>query len=149
MSYRETVRSIRAFMGWNFIPDFEFEYSDPDKSNNPWHGKNPKTSSKVSVAMPADDWLCQKLERINLTVAEGYPSRSQEAGGLCTDQFIRTPKPQDKWYPMHKLKTDGPQRPGRKLFNWHGSEAKLNAQFSRIVKPAAYLATGPVSRPIS
>ena len=50
---------------------------------------------------------------------------------------------------MHKFKTDGPQRPGRKLFNWHGSEAKLNAQFSRIVKPAAYLATGPVSRPIS
>ena len=99
--------------------------------------------------MPADDWFCQKLERINLTVAEGYPSRSQEAGGLRTDQFIRNPKPQDKWYPMHKLKTDGPQRPGRKLFNWHGSEAKLNAQFSRIVKPAAYLATGPVSRPIS
>ena len=144
MSYRETVRSIRAFMGWNFIPDFELEYSDPDKSNNPWRGKNPKTSSKVSVAMPADDWLCHKLERINLTVAEGYPSRSQEAGGLRTDQLIRTPKPQDKWYPMHKLKTDGPQ-----LFNWHGSEAKLNAQFSRIVKPAVYLATGPVSRPIS
>ena len=50
---------------------------------------------------------------------------------------------------MHKLKTDGPHRPGRKLFSWHGSEAKLNAQFSRIVKLAAYLATGPVSRPIS
>ena len=50
---------------------------------------------------------------------------------------------------MHKLKTDGPQRPGRKLFSWHGSEAKLNAQFSRIVKPAAYLATCPVSRPVS
>ena len=149
MSYREMVRSIRAFMGFNFIPDFELEYSDLDKSNDPWCGKNPKTSSKVSVAMPADDWLCQKLERINLTVAEGYPSRGQEAGGLHTDQFIRTPKPQDKWYPMHKLKTDGPQRPGRKLFNWHGSEAKLNAQFSRIIKPASYLATGPVSRPIS
>ena len=42
-----------------------------------------------------------------------------------------------------------PSEAGRKLFNWHGSEAKLNAQFSRIVKPAAYLATGPVSRPIS
>ena len=149
MSYHETVCSIRAFMGWNFIPDFELEYSDPDKSNNPWRGKNPRTSSKVSVAMPADDWLCQKLERINLTAAEGYPSRGQEAGDLRTDQFMRTPKPQDKWYPMHKLKTDGPQRPGRKLFNWHGSEAKLNAQSSRIVKPAAYLATGPVSRPIS
>ena len=48
----------------------------------------------------------------------------------------------------HAYIKDGPQRPGRKLFNWHGSEAKLNAQFSRIVKQAAYLATGPVSRPI-
>ena len=34
MSYRETVRSIRAFLGWNFISDFELSYSDPDKSNN-------------------------------------------------------------------------------------------------------------------
>ena len=109
MSYMEMVRSVRAFMGWNFIPDFELENSDPDKSNNPWRGKNSKTNSKVSVAMPADDWLCQKLERINLTVAEGYPSRGQEADGLRTDQFRRTPKPLDKWYPMHKLKTDGPQ----------------------------------------
>ena len=149
MSYREMVRSIRAFMGWNFIPDFELEYSDPDKSNNPWHGKNPRSTSKVSVAMPADDWLCQKLERINLTAAEAYPSRGQEAGGLRTNQFIRTPKPQDKLYPMNKLKTDGPHRLGRKLFNWHSSEAKLNAQFSRIVKQAAYLATRPVFRPIS
>ena len=62
--------------------------------------------------------------RLNLTVAEGYPSRGQEAGVLHADQFICTPKPHDKWYPMHKLKTDGPHRPGRKLFNWHGSEAK-------------------------
>ena len=30
-----------------------------------------------------------------------------------------------------------------------GTEAKLTAQFSRIVKPAAYLATGPVSWPVS
>ena len=30
---------------------------------------------------------------------------------------------------MHNLKTDGPHRLGRKLFNWHGSEAKLNTQF--------------------
>ena len=34
MSYRKTVWSIRAFMGWTFIPDFELAYSDPDKSNN-------------------------------------------------------------------------------------------------------------------
>ena len=43
------------------------------------------------------------------------------------------------------LKPDGPHRLGRKLFNWHGSEAKLNAMFSKIVKPGAYLAIGPIS----
>ena len=64
--------------------------------------------------MPVDDWLFQKLERLNLAVAEDYPSRGQEAGRLHTDQFIRTPKPQDKWYPMHKVKPDGPHRLGRK-----------------------------------
>ena len=112
-----TVRSIRAFMGWDFIPDFELEYSDPDKSNNPWRGKNPRPGTIISVEMPADDWLCQKLERLHLTVAEGYPSRGQETGSVRTDQFIRTPKPQDKWYPIYKLKTDGPHRPGRILFN--------------------------------
>ena len=35
MNYRETVRSIRSFMGWNHIPTFESDLSEPDKSNNP------------------------------------------------------------------------------------------------------------------
>ena len=82
MSYSETVHSIRSFMGWHHIPAFETDYAEPDKSNNPW----------ISVAMPPDDWLCQKLERLNLTVAEGYPSRSQDSAGLKRDQFIKVPK---------------------------------------------------------
>ena len=73
MTYRETVRSVRAFMGWHYIPTFE-------KSNNPWKGKHPKKPTRISVAMPPDDWLCQKLERLNLTVAEGYPSWAQDSG---------------------------------------------------------------------
>ena len=36
MNYRETVRSVRSFMGWNHIPVFEADFSEPDKSNNPW-----------------------------------------------------------------------------------------------------------------
>ena len=42
MNYRVTVRSIRSFMGWNHIPTFESDLSEPDKSNNPWKGKLPK-----------------------------------------------------------------------------------------------------------
>ena len=71
-------RSVRSFMGWNHIPVFEADFSEPDKSNNPWKGKVPKCPARISVAMPPDDWLCQKLERLNTTVAVGYPSRSQD-----------------------------------------------------------------------
>ena len=77
MNYRETVRSICSFMGWHHIPTFESDLSEPDKSNNPWKGKLPKRPARISVAMPPDDWLCQKLEKLNTVVAEGYPSRSQ------------------------------------------------------------------------
>ena len=62
MTYRETVRSFRFFMGWHHIPTFESDYSEPDKSNNPWKGKQPRKPTRISVAMPPDDWLCQKLE---------------------------------------------------------------------------------------
>ena len=85
MSYRETVWSIRSFMGWHHIPAFKTDYAEPDKSNNPWKGKNPRKPTRISVAMPPDDWLCQKLERLNLTVVEGYPSRSQDSAGLKRD----------------------------------------------------------------
>ena len=149
MSYRVTVRSVRSFMGWHHIPTFETDYTEPDKSNNPWKGKNPKKPTRISVAMPPDNWLCQKLERLNLTVAEGYPSRSQDSGGLKRDQFVKVPKTQSKWYKMHMLKPEGTQRPGRSDFSWRNTEAKVNSQFPRITKAAAYTATGPPSRPIS
>ena len=50
---------------------------------------------------------------------------------------------------MHMIKPDGPHRPGRSVFSWHDSEAKVNSQFPRITKAASYPSTGPPSRPIS
>ena len=149
MSYRETVRSIRSFMGWHHIPAFETDYSEPNKSSNPWKGKNPRKPTSISVAMPPDDWRCQKLERLNLTVAEGYPSRSQDLAGLKRDQFIKVPKSHEKWYKMHLLKSDGPHRPGHSVFNWRNTEAKVNSQFPRITRASAYPSTGPPSQPIA
>ena len=61
MNYRETVCSVHSFMGWDHIPNLESDLSEPDKSNNLWKGKNPKRLTRISVAMPPDDWLCQKL----------------------------------------------------------------------------------------
>ena len=77
MTFRETVRSVRSFMGWDFIPVFESDLLEPDKSNNPWRGKHPRKPARISVAMPPDDWLCQKMEKVNTTIAEGYPSRAR------------------------------------------------------------------------
>ena len=149
MNYRETVQSVRSFMGWNHIPVFEADFSEPDKSNNPWKGKVPRRPARVSVAMPPDDWLCQKLERLNTTVAEGYPSRSQDSSGLKKDQFIKMPKSQARWYQMHTLKPDTTPRPGKSVFSWRNTEAKVNSQFPRITKASSYPPSGPVSRPIS
>ena len=149
MTYRETVRSVRSYMGWHHVPTFETTFSDPDKTNNPWKGKNPQKPTRVSVAMPPDDWLCQKLERLNLTALEGYPSRSQDSAGLKKDQFIKVPKSQSKWYAMHLVKPDGPHRPGRTVCSWRNTEAKVNSQFPRITRASAYPSTGPPSRPIS
>ena len=134
-------------MGWHHIPTFE-PTSEPDKSNNPRKGKNPRKPTCVSVAMPPDDWLCQKLERLNLTALEGYPSRSQDSAGLKKDQFIKVPKSQSKWYSMHLVKPDGPHRPGRTVFSWRNTEAKVNSQFPRLTRASAYPSTGLPSRPI-
>ena len=128
MNYRETVRSIRSFMGWTHIPDFESDLNEPDKSHNPWKGKIPKRPARISVAMPPDDWLCQKLEWLNTVVAEGYPSRAQDSAGLKKDQFVKIPNSQARWYQMHTIRQDGPHRPGKKLFSWHNTEAKVNSQ---------------------
>ena len=99
--------------------------------------------------MPPDDWLCQKLEKLNTTVAEGYPSRAQDSAGLKKDQFIKIPKSQSHCYQMYTIKQDGPHRPGKNLFSWSGSEAKVNSQFPRIIKAASYSPSGPPSRHIS
>ena len=105
VTYRETVCSVRSFMCWHHIPTFESDYSELDKSNNPWKGKQPRKPTRISVAMPSDHRLCQKLECLNLTVA-GYPSRAQDSAGLKRDQFIKVPKSQSRWYKMHLIDLD-------------------------------------------
>ena len=50
---------------------------------------------------------------------------------------------------MHLIKPEGPHRPGRSVFSWHNTEAKVNSQFLRITRASAYLSTGPPSRPMS
>ena len=113
MNYWETVRSVRSFMGWNHIPVFEADISEPDKSNNPSKGKVPKRHARVSVAMP---------RLVVPETGEVYPSRSQDSGGLKKDQFIKMPESQSRWYQIHTIKEDAPHRPGKSVFSWRNTE---------------------------
>ena len=54
-----------------------------------------------------------------------------------------------KWYKLHLMKPEGSHCPGRSVFSWCNTEAKVNSRFPRITRASAYPATGPPSRPIS
>ena len=132
-NYRETVRGVRAFMGWSHIPDLE--YSPTSRTDNPWTGHRSQPVGKVSVVLPPEDWLCKKIENMNLVLIEGYPSKSSEPGGLHMDQFLRPPKSQSRWYGIHPAEPKDPTRPGKYVNTWPNDAAKINSSFPRIAKP--------------
>ena len=132
-NYRETVRGVRAFMGWTHIPDLE--YSPTSRAGNPWIGHRSQPVGKVSVLLPPEDWLCKKLKNMNLVLIEGYPSKWSEPGGLHMDQFLRPPKSQSRWYGIHPAEPKDPTRRGKYVNSWPNDAAKVNSAFSRIAKP--------------
>ena len=82
--YRETMSGIRSFMGWSHVPDVD---SSNPSDDNPFAGPKAPVPNKVSMQMPTEEWLCKKLNRLNLTLIEGYPSRTAEPGHLTMDSF--------------------------------------------------------------
>ena len=124
-TYRETIRGMRSFMGWHQIPEFD---SVSSTDNNPFASSRAPPTGKVSVKLPVDDWLCRKMEKLNLTVAEGYPSKSTEPAGLLRDQFVKTPR-SFKWYNMH---IDKKECDRSTVCSWSPEPAKLNSTFSRV-----------------
>ena len=121
-NYRETVRGVRAFMGWTHIPDLE--YSPTSRTDNSWIGHHSQPVGKVSVLLPPEDWLCKKLENMNLVLLEGYPSKSSEPGGLHMNQFLRPPKSQSRLYGIHPSDPKDPTRPGKYVNSWPNDAAK-------------------------
>ena len=97
--YRVTMRGIRSYMGWTHVPDMDTGAKTSD--DNPFAGPKLQTAGKVSVNLPTDEWLCNKLSKLNLTLVQGYPSRTTEAGTLQRDQFVRPAKSQSKGYGVH------------------------------------------------
>ena len=82
-TYRMAMSGIRSYMGWSNIPDLDSATTGSD--DNPFSGPKSSTPGKVSVQMTMEEWLCKKLSKLNVTLVEGYPSRSSEAGGSVTN----------------------------------------------------------------
>ena len=139
-SYRETIRGVRSFMGWHKVPEFESVSSCDD---NPFAGSCIQPTGKVSVKLPVDDWLCKKMEKLNLTITEGYPARNTETADLFKDQFIKPPR-SSRWYGMHTEKKDCDNTT---VCSWSPEPAKLKSSFSRVARRS--LSTAPPSRALS
>ena len=125
-NYRETLRGVRSFMAWNDIP--EFDSSSGSQDDNPFTGSKVSHTGKVFVKVPVDEWLCRKMEKLNINVQEGYPSRTSENAGLSRDQFVKPAKTL-RWYNMHCEKKEFSRS---KVYTWTNEPARLNSTFSRI-----------------
>ena len=134
-TYRETMSGIRSYMGWSNIPKLDSATTGSD--DNPFSGPKSSTPGKVSVQMPTEEWLCKKLSKLNVTLVEGYPSRSSEASGLMMDQFLRPAKSQSKWY---GLSSDHKADPAA-VSTWCTDACKLNISYSRIARQSGLSST--------
>ena len=86
-NYWETVKDIQSFMEWHQVP--EFESSASSKYDNPFVGPRTQPTGKISVKIASDDSLCLEIEKLNLTLIEGYPTCSTDTNGLSRDKFIK------------------------------------------------------------
>ena len=143
-SYRETMRGIRSYMNWDHIPDIDSGATTSE--DNPFAGPKVHTPGKVSVNLPTDEWLCRKMSKLNITLVQGYPTRTSEAGGLLRDQFVRPPKSQQKWYGFHA----NPKKESEQTVSaWHIGSSRLNSTYLRIARQAGFATSPPMSCPIS
>ena len=143
-SYRETMRGIRSNMGWTHVPDIDTGAKTSD--DNPFAGPKLQAAGKVSINLPTDEWLCNKLSKLNLTLVQGYPSCTTEAGTLQRDQFIRLAKSQSKWYGVH---TEPKKDSNSAVKAWNTGSSRINSTYLCIARQAGIASNPPLSRPIS
>ena len=138
------MRGIRSYMGWTHIPDVNSGAKTSD--DNPFAGPKLQTPGKVLVNLPTDKWLCNKLNKLNITLVQGYPSRTAESGNLQRDQFVRPAKSQSKWYGLHSApKKDSSDTSS----SWNTGFSRINSTYLRIARQAGIASNPPLSRPIS
>ena len=121
-------------MAWSHVPDME---SSNPSDDNPFAGPKVPVPNKVSVHMPTEEWLCRKLNKLNMTLIEGYPSRTAEAGHLPMDSFLKPARSQNKWYGLYP----GQEKETSSVTSWHTGSTKLNSSFGRISRKAGMTST--------
>ena len=82
-------------MGWSDIPDLE--NSPTPWADNPWVGHRTQPVGNVSVLLPPEDWLCKKLEYLNLILIKGINPRAR--GSSHGPVFVYTKVPESVEYP--------------------------------------------------
>ena len=142
-SYRETMRGIRSYMDWSHIPDLDSGTTTSE--DNPFAAPKSQAPGKVSVNLPTDEWLCRKMSKLNLTLVQGYPTRTSDSGGLLRDQFVRVPKSQHKWYGCQPAKS----KDSESVSSWNTGYSRLNSTYLRIARQAGIASSPPMSRQVS
>ena len=102
-------------------------------------GSRIQPTEKVSVKLPVDDWLCRKMEKLNCTITEGYPSRNTETAGPLRDQFVKPPR-SSRWYDKYTDKKDSDFPGLRNRQSWIVRSAGLQDVVCLLPHPPGLLA---------
>ena len=114
--------------------------------DNPFAAPKQQPVGKVRVYLPIGDWLCRKMDGLNLTHKDHYLSRSSETGGLQRDPFVKHSKSDAKWYVRLHPNQD---RPASSVSFWHSDSAKLNSAYSHTARSVGLTSPSPSSSTLS
>ena len=71
----------------------EYESSTSSSDDNPFAGSNSQPTGKIYVKLPLDERVCQKMDKLNLNIDEGYPPQEYRSlwtvqGPVCQDTTV-------------------------------------------------------------
>ena len=117
-------------MWWHQVPEFESSASSQD--DNSFAGLRAQTIGKVPVKLPSHEWLYRKIQKLNITLTEGYTT--------CGSKTFVVPKTEKRYVCAEKHFF------WSKVPCWTDARAWLNSFFPRIARQLLPLA--PASQTI-
>ena len=140
-TFRETMSTIRKVLGWKDVPEEEETSSDEASS---WWEPRSKPKTKLATHLLVDDHLCRKMEKLQVNIKQGYPTKSSDPSPLGKGQFLRVP-PRSRWYQLYQKPGAIADHPDR-IKMWYQDTCKVNPTLSNISKGSA--ASSPASLPV-